>query len=326
MTNRFSKDALLIETSSYRPFPGTHHAGRDGGSGYPRPLVKAAGEFVSTLLSFPMFKSRERQKPGPMTSPRHRQSFNKKFLLALCAVAALVVTSCASRVTLRAPAPANPRTYLAGVCAELTKCWPTNRTVNIVCHGHSVPAGYARTPAVRTFDAYPYLLHRGLNERFPHAVINVIVTGIGGENSEQGAKRFRRDVLRLSPDVVTIDYALNDRAIGLPRAKKSWRTMIEMALAAHVKVLLLTPTADMTAHLDDPNDPLNQHAEQIRRLAAEYHVGLVDSLQAFKDAAHSGVPLKDLMAQSNHPNRRGHELVAKELLSWFPIPEQRITR
>lgn len=248
--------------------------------------------------------------------------YKKIFALLPCVAAALFVTSCASRGSEREPGPATPRDYLAGVCTELTKCWPTNRTVNIVCHGHSVPAGYARTPAVHTFDAYPYLLHRGLNERFPHAVINVIVTGIGGENSEQGAKRFRRDVLDMSPDVVTIDYALNDRAIGLVRAEKAWRKMIEMALAAHVKVLLLTPTADMTAHLDDPNDPLNQHSEQIRRLAAEYHVGLVDSLQAFKDAIKSGAPLKGLMAQSNHPNRRGHELVAKALLEWFPSPEQ----
>jgi len=236
----------------------------------------------------------------------------------LCVALILSATSCASRGRERAAVPAVQQTYLADTCAELTKCWPTNRTVNIVCHGHSVPAGYARTPAVRTFDAYPYLLHRGLNERFPHAVINVIVTGIGGENSEQGAKRFQRDVLSLSPDVVTIDYALNDRAIGLMRAEKAWRKMIEMALAAHVKVLLLTPTADMTAHLGDPDDPLNQHAEQIRHLAAEYGVGLVDSLHAFKNAIKSGAALKDLMAQSNHPNRQGHELVAKALLKWFP--------
>jgi lysophospholipase L1-like esterase len=243
----------------------------------------------------------------------------RKFLTLLLSIAAMLpAASRASGGQGRSTPPADPQTYLADVCSELAKCWPTNRTVNVVCHGHSVPAGYARTPAVRTFDAYPHLLHRELNERFPHAVINVIVTGIGGENSEQGAKRFQRDVLNLRPDVVTIDYALNDRAIGLGRAEKAWRAMIEMALASHVKVLLLTPTADMGAHLDDAGDPLNQHAEQIRRLAAEYHVGLVDSLQAFQAAIKAGAPLKDLMAQGNHPNRRGHELVAVELLKWFP--------
>lgn len=243
-------------------------------------------------------------------------------LFALLAITmAALLTSCSTfRAVQATPAPADPKTYLANVCAELTKCWPTNRTVTIVCHGHSVPAGYFRTPAVHTFEAYPYLLHRGLARRFPHAVINVIVTGIGGENSEQGAKRFRRDVLNIRPDVITIDYGLNDRYIGLARSDKAWRRMIKMALARHIKVILLTPTPDLTAHLDDPNDPLNQHADQIRRLAAEYHVGLVDSLALFEAKVRSGTPLKNLMAQSNHPNRLGHEIVAAGLLKWFPAP------
>ncbi|MGH7940516.1 MAG: SGNH/GDSL hydrolase family protein [Limisphaerales bacterium] len=241
-----------------------------------------------------------------------------KFGFLAIAVTALL-TSCSSlRATRTAPAPADPRNYLANVCAQLEKCWPSNRIVNIVCHGHSVPAGYFRTPAVHTFDAYPYLLHRALAERFPHAVINVIVTAIGGENSEQGAKRFRRDVLNLRPDVVTIDYGLNDRAIGLARSEAAWRRMIKMAMARHVRVILLTPTPDLAARLDDPNDALNQHAGQIRRLAAEYHVGLVDSLALFEAKVRSGTPLADLMAQSNHPNRKGHEIVAAALLKWFP--------
>jgi lysophospholipase L1-like esterase len=246
--------------------------------------------------------------------------FNKLFYGWLAGTALLLATSCASQ---RAghPTPAavaDPKIYLSGICTELAKSWPTNHTINIVCHGHSVPAGYFRTPEVRPFDAYPFLLHQELNQRFPHAVINVIVTGIGGENSESGARRFRRDVLSLRPDVVTIDYALNDRAIGLARSEKAWRAMIEMALAQRVKVILLTPTADLSAHLEDPHDPLNQQAEQIRRLAAEYHVALADSLAQFQNQVHAGIKLSKLMAQSNHPNRKGHELVAAELLKWFP--------
>lgn len=246
-------------------------------------------------------------------------SFGKVLPVLLAGATMFLVASCASRQAMPSPAiSAEPQTYLSNICAELQKSWPGNRTINIVCHGHSVPAGYFRTPEVRTFDAYPFLLHRGLNERFPHAVINVIVTGIGGENSEQGARRFKRDVLSLHPDVVTIDYALNDRSIGLARAKKAWRTMIEMALAYQVKVILLTPTADLSADLENSNDPLNQHAAQIRRLAAEYHVGLADSLAQFKNEVRAGVKLSDLMSQGNHPNRKGHELVAAELLKWFP--------
>jgi lysophospholipase L1-like esterase len=253
-------------------------------------------------------------------NPLIQQSWLLLPVLAILATAPALSRADQSITNTATAATANPKAYLADVCSELAKSWPANRTVNIVCHGHSVPAGYFKTPEVRTFDAYPLLLHRGLNERFPHAVINVIVTAIGGENSEHGATRFQHDVLSLRPDVVTIDYALNDRAIGLERAKIAWTQMIELAQDAHTKVILLTPTPDVSAKLDDPADPLNQHAEQIRGLARAYHTGLVDSLAQFQAAVHSGGDLAGLMAQGNHPNRKGHELVAAELLKWFPSP------
>lgn len=208
--------------------------------------------------------------------------------------------------------------YLAPVAALLGAQWPKNRTVTIVCHGHSVPAGYFKTPVVDSLHAYPHLLRVELAKRFPHAVINVVVTAIGGEDSGKGTARFDKDVLALKPDLITLDYALNDRRIGLENARKNWVAMIEKAAKAGVKVILLTPTPDQGARLDDPQDPLNQHAEQIRKLAAEHRVGLVDSLAAFTRETGNGVLLTDLMAQSNHPNARGHSLVAAELFRWFP--------
>jgi acyl-CoA thioesterase-1 len=80
----------------------------------------------------------------------------------------------------------------------------------------------------------------------------------------------------------------------------------------------MTPTPDTRARIDDPNDPLNQHAEQIKKLAQQYNTGFVDSLRAFREYVKEGGHLKDIMCQYNHPNRKGHNLVVKELLEWFP--------
>jgi len=212
-------------------------------------------------------------------------------------------------------------TYLADLIAVMNTHWPDNRTVNIVCHGHSVPSGYFATPMVDTFNAYPHLLHAGLKGRFPFAVVNVIVTAIGGENSESGAARFAEQVLCHRPDVLTLDYGLNDRGIGLEKAQVAWRSMIEAALRQGAKLILMTPTPDATQRPDVPADTraeLQQHAEQIRRLAAEYGTGLADSLAAFQDYMKTG-DLSDLLSWSNHPNRAGHEIVARELLRWFPL-------
>jgi hypothetical protein len=214
--------------------------------------------------------------------------------------------------------------YLADLVWQMQQHWPDNRTINIVCHGHSVPAGYSATPFVDTFNAYPHLLHVKLKGRFPFAAINMIVTAIGGENSQAGAERFERDVLAKQPDLVTIDYALNDRVLGLDVATRAWRRMIEAALARGVKVLLLTPTPDIREVLDlaAPGEMITtvaEHAQRVRELAAEYHVGLVDSTLAFERYVGRGGDIGDLMSWVNHPNRAGHELVADELMRWFVI-------
>jgi lysophospholipase L1-like esterase len=217
---------------------------------------------------------------------------------------------------------ANHSTYLADVIAVLHQHWPDNRAVNVVCHGHSVPAGYFATPMVDTFSAYPHLLHQALKHRFPFAVVNVIVTAVGGENSASGAARFEDQVLCHRPDVLAIDYGLNDRGIGLAQADVAWRSMIERALENETKVLLLTPTADVSQHPEagpDERRDLQQHAAQIRSLAKGYRVGLVDSLAAFERYCADGGDLLNLLSWGNHPNRTGHELVARELLRWFPI-------
>jgi acyl-CoA thioesterase I len=200
---------------------------------------------------------------------------------------------------------------------DMNKVWPNNREERIVCHGHSVPAGYFTGGKVDTFNAYPHLLHVRLKEAHPTAVINVVVTAIGGEGSVQGAARFKRDVLSLKPRVVTIDYALNDRWAPLEDCRKAWEDMVKDALAQKVLVILLTPTPDLKANLNDPNDPLSLRATMIREVAEKYKVSLADPYASFVEMVKAKTDLKPYMSQNNHPNRKGHEIVVQKLMDIF---------
>jgi hypothetical protein len=98
--------------------------------------------------------------------------------------------------------------------------------------------------------------------------------------------------------------------------------MIEQALEHECKIILLTPTCDATqrgTYTGSDRGLLAEHAAQIRDLAAEYGLGLADSFAAFHHYQETTGPLDDLLSWSNHPNCKGHELVAAELLRWFPI-------
>lgn len=212
---------------------------------------------------------------------------------------------------------ADPATYLNELKSQLKIEWPKNRTINLVFHGHSVPAGYFKTPVVNTLEAYPYQVLRELKAQYPYAVINIINTSIGGENSESGAKRFESEVLIHKPDVLFIDYALNDQGIGLERSKIAWEKMISTATKKGIKVILLTPSPDQRVNIMEANNVLEKHTMQIKNLSEKYSIGLVDSYDLFRQKVVSGDSITTYMSQVNHPNGRGHGLIANEIVKYF---------
>jgi lysophospholipase L1-like esterase len=120
-------------------------------------------------------------------------------------------------------------------------------------------------------------------------------------------------VLIHKPDVLFIDYALNDRAIGLEKARAATEQMIREAQAQQIPVILLTPSPDISTGWKTADSPLRRLRDQIVSLAAQYRTGLVDSYGIFLQQA----DVKPLMAQSNHPNEKGHRLIAEGILHWF---------
>jgi hypothetical protein len=98
--------------------------------------------------------------------------------------------------------------------------------------------------------------------------------------------------------------------------------MINAARETRAKLILMTPTWDIFPGQDGGprNDALTEHAALIRDLAAAAAVGLADSYRAFEHCIQAGRGhLADLLSWPNHPNARGHALVAEELMRWFPF-------
>jgi acyl-CoA thioesterase I len=235
-----------------------------------------------------------------------------RFVFLLIAIISFTATA-AQTVTVYT----SDTTYISSTYTAFTNLWPNNKTINIIFHGHSVPSGYFKTPEIQTMRAYPELTLQYLSTKYPNAVINVIKTCIGGENAVQGAERFATDVLNHKPDILFIDYALNDRGIGLEKAKLAWESMIKKALKQKTKVVLCTPTPDLKENITDTTTILYQHTLQIIALAKQYHVAVVDSYNAFRKLAAAGENLENYMSQFNHPNAKGHMVVLGEIEKLF---------
>lgn len=224
----------------------------------------------------------------------------------------LLLTSCAMVPAQEPPLP-------APLLAELKKEWPENRTINLVFHGHSVPAGYHETPEVKPFESYPLMAMRRIQKANPHAVINSVITAIGGEDSKKGATRFKKDVLSMRPDVIFIDYALNDRRLPEPEVEKAWRSMAKEAKAEGVPVVFVTPTGARNVNYGEPGEPLEIRAAIIRKVAAEEGIPVADVFAAWKAALDRGVKQDSLLAQANHPNKKGHEIAARVIAGMFGV-------
>ncbi len=88
----------------------------------------------------------------------------------------------------------------------------TEKELNIVYFGGSVTAGHGATKADLT--SWRGLVSSWFSSSFPNAKINNYNASIGGSGSHHGAFRCENDVLAYKPDLVFVEFAMNDVYCG----------------------------------------------------------------------------------------------------------------
>lgn len=172
--------------------------------------------------------------------------------------------------------------------------------------------------------------------------IEILNKGIPANTTAKAANRFKRDVLDQQPDVVIIQFGINDSAIDVwqdppktePRVAMAdyvanLRNFVKESQAAGAKVILMTPnqlrwTPALVERYGRPpydtNDErgfsliLTSYAEAVRTLAREEGTGLVDVFSLYDTwEKENGKSCSELMLDGMHPNSQGQALVAKAL-------------
>ncbi|MEZ5414695.1 MAG: exo-alpha-sialidase [Opitutaceae bacterium] len=191
----------------------------------------------------------------------------------------------------------------------------------------------ARRPAeVRKVYAQ-HLQARLIQARLDHTVAN---RGVPANTTTDALARFESDVLALNPELVVIQFGLNDAAVDVwrdppatgprvpvDRYSANLRHMVETLQARGCAVVLMTPNRMywspllLERYAKPPYDPaapetfnarIEAYADAMRALAIERRVPLIDINQAYLD---SGDPRQFLLQRCmQHPSDRGHALVA----------------
>lgn len=139
-------------------------------------------------------------------------------------------------------------------------------------------------------------------ETFPKANITVVNAGIGATNSIYASLRATRDLLSRQPDVVFVDFAVNDKSS--PELAESYEGLIRQILVSPKRpaVVLLFMTR---------NDGVNAQEWQAK-IGSLYHLPMVSYHDALWPEVQSGrIPWDQIGADYIHPNDTGHAYLAR---------------
>lgn len=141
-----------------------------------------------------------------------------------------------------------------------------------------------------------------LRETFPEGRMVAINSGISGTGSSLGVFRIERDVIAHQPDLVAIEYCVNDGGLTDEEAIRYVESMI-----VRLKSLPRPPAIVILESAARTGVNLSRH----RRLARHYDLLEVD-FQAAVDAKlrDEGRAWTDFFNDDVHPNRAGHALYA----------------
>lgn len=184
--------------------------------------------------------------------------------------------------------------------------------VAIVAFGDSITAGYA----VRR--GFPSFWRSILQEKYPEARIEMINSGVCGDTTLDGLARLEWSVLSYQPDLVTINFGINDCVLGLGRQEfRANLTQIVRRIRSDTgsEVLLLSSQPLETA----PYDRLVlDYYRAIEEVARQMDAGFVDVYGAWMRRVDQGTALSSLIIPGlDHPNEEGYRIIAEELMTCF---------
>lgn len=152
---------------------------------------------------------------------------------------------------------------------------------------------------------YAYLVYEWWKKSFPNAAFSFVNGGIGGTTSHYGGARAWKDVLCYRPDIVTVDFSVNDDA----------NEFFEETYEGTLRRLLAAPSAPAVVVLNNVFCDTGKNAQDYHnRIADHYgipHVSIKDTV--YPDVESGKIVRADITPDNLHPNDKGHRLVADEI-------------
>ena len=161
-------------------------------------------------------------------------------------------------------------------------------------------------------SCYAALTAKWIQAQFPEAKVNYVNAGIGATGSYIGVHRCDEQVLSHDPDLVFIDFSVNDESQNNAINKLTYEGLIRKIWkhSTNPGIICVAMTQDNGTSVQEC------HGE----VAAKYSVPLVsyhDAMLNFLNTNSSGKVWADISGDNIHPNYAGHAVLSAMLTTYL---------
>lgn len=200
-------------------------------------------------------------------------------------------------------------TYIKGNRGRLVKVFKkaqAGEKITVAYLGGSITQGSSAGDKL----CYARLTTDWLIEQFPDAEIEYVRAGIGATGSYIGVHRADRDVLSKNPDLIFIDFSVNDTADKTQRNIDSYDSLLRKLYNYETKPAVVT-----IAMTQEDGTSFQKHHSAI---CAAYDIPMISYREAILDVIGNGHIIWDDISDDNiHPNVPGHKVLTELITSYL---------
>lgn len=158
-------------------------------------------------------------------------------------------------------------------------------------------------------NCYAYQVFLWWKKEFPDADIRYVNGGIGGTSSHYGVARAVKDVLMYQPDLVVVDFSVNDDA----------DLFFQETFEGTLRRILSWPSHPGVLILNNVFYDTGENAQEFHNsVGAWYQVPYVSMKDTLYQQIQKGIYTREeLTSDGLHPNDKGHALVAGEIIRFL---------
>lgn len=199
--------------------------------------------------------------------------------------------------------------YVEGNCVRLVKALEKaelGEELTVAYLGGSITQGSSAGDDL----CYARLTTNWLAEKFPDAKINYVRAGIGATGSYIGVHRAKRDVISKNPDLVFIDFSVNDTTEHTERNVNAYDSLIQMLWNSESAPAIVTIAMTM----EDGTSFQRYHSE----ICKAYQIPMISYREAILDVIKNGhIVWTDISDDNIHPNVTGHAVLTELITAYL---------